>query len=198
MPELDPWWTQAFDRIAQRGEPERIEYEVASLGRRFEVFAHPRGPDRLSVLYEDITDRKRAEHLLRDSEERQAFPLRLSDALRPLDDPEAIKLAAVDVLGRHLGANRVAYAENVEDDACFVVSRNYVDGVSEVVGRFRYGDYGPDIVEELRAGRTRVQSDIARDERLSDAEKQALRAADVGASLNVPLVKQGRLAGFWG
>ena len=61
FPGLEPWWTEAFERVAARGEPEHIEYEVASLGRWFEVLAYPRGGDRLTVLYEDITERKRVE-----------------------------------------------------------------------------------------------------------------------------------------
>lgn len=72
MPELEPEWTATFDRIATRGEPERIEYEVASLGRWFEVFVYPRGGDRLTVLYEDVTNRNRAEEALRASEARLA------------------------------------------------------------------------------------------------------------------------------
>ncbi len=70
LPGLEPWWHDTFDAIAKRGAPERIEHEVASLGRWFEVFVYPCGGDRLTVLYEDITPRKRAEDRLRASEER--------------------------------------------------------------------------------------------------------------------------------
>lgn len=70
FPELEPRWHDAFARIVKRGVPERIEYEFASFGRWYEVFAYPRGGDRLVVLYEDITDRKRAEAALRASESR--------------------------------------------------------------------------------------------------------------------------------
>ncbi|HZU13071.1 MAG TPA: PAS domain S-box protein [Chloroflexota bacterium] len=70
LPDLEPWWHEAFDRIAKRGEQERIEYVVASLGRWYEVFAYPRGGDRLTVLYEDITERRRAEEALHESETR--------------------------------------------------------------------------------------------------------------------------------
>jgi PAS domain S-box-containing protein len=68
FPDLEPDWTQAFDRIARTATQERIEQPVGH--RWFEVFAYPRGGDRLVVLYEDVTERKRAEKALIESEER--------------------------------------------------------------------------------------------------------------------------------
>ena len=45
------------------------------------------------------------------AEQRNAFLLKLGDALRPIDDPgEAIAVAS-EALGRHLGVAQVAYAE---------------------------------------------------------------------------------------
>src|SRR3712207_9350268 len=54
-------------------------------------------------------ERARAEAALRESEKRQAFLLRLSDTLRPLDDPVAIQETACCVLGEHLDVDRVQY-----------------------------------------------------------------------------------------
>lgn len=68
FPDLDPWWHQSFDRIARAGLPERLEYEMTSVGRWYEVWVYPRGGDRLTVLYEDVTDRKHAADALRKSE----------------------------------------------------------------------------------------------------------------------------------
>lgn len=42
---------------------------------------------------------------------RMAFMLRLSDALRRLNDPVEIEAKAIEMLGRHLGADRANYAE---------------------------------------------------------------------------------------
>lgn len=152
---------------------------------------------RMKGTVRDITDGKRIEAALKESEERQAFLLTLSDALRPLADPEEIKLTAARMLGRRLGACRVGYAENVDDEHCDI-SRNYVDGAREIVGRARYADYGPGIAADMQAGRNRVWPDIRNDPRFSEAQKRALAEADVGALLNVPLVKDGRLVAFLG
>jgi PAS domain S-box-containing protein len=64
----------------------------------------------------DITESKRIEDSLHASDERKAFLLRLSDALRPLGDPVQVQAAAACVLGEHLRASRVAYYELAEPD----------------------------------------------------------------------------------
>ncbi|TKV40909.1 hypothetical protein A0U87_23165 [Sphingobium sp. MP9-4] len=68
FPDLDADWTQAFDRVARSGRADRVEHTVGD--RWFEVFAYARGGDRVTVLYEDVTERKRAEVAVRESEER--------------------------------------------------------------------------------------------------------------------------------
>ena len=70
FPGLEPWWHESFDRIARAGRPERIEHEVASLGRWYGVWVYPRDVDRLTVLYEDVTDRRHAADMLQRSESR--------------------------------------------------------------------------------------------------------------------------------
>ena len=45
----------------------------------------------MNVVFYDITERKHAEADLRESEERQAYLLKLSDALRPLADPMEVQ-----------------------------------------------------------------------------------------------------------
>ena len=72
----------------------------------------------------DITARKHAEGVLREREERQAFLLQLSDALRPLTDSGEIQGTAARVLGQHLGTDR-AYYVNIDAAHEFVVARDW-------------------------------------------------------------------------
>ena len=137
--------------------------------------------------------RNEIEASLRTSEERQRFLLGLSDTLRPIGDPVEIQLVAARLLGQHLGANRVAYAEDGGDGETVVLARNYTSGVPGIEGIYRYADYGEELLRELRAGRPVIRPDIANDASLSEAEKNAHAVLQLGATLNVPLVKAGRL-----
>ena len=108
VPDAEPSWVETYDTAVRTSESAQFESEAAALCRWYEVYTYPRGGDRLALLVDDITERKRSEAVLRESEERQAFLLKLSDALRSLDDPTEIQDAATRVLGQQLRANRVA------------------------------------------------------------------------------------------
>jgi PAS domain S-box-containing protein len=141
----------------------------------------------------DITERKHAEAVVQASEERQRFLLTLSDAMRPLADAAEIQFVASRTLGEHLNASRVAYAEDCGDGETVELTRNYTSGVPGIEGRYRYADYGSALLAEMQAGSSVMRADIANDPRLTDAEKAAHAALQLGATLNVPLVKKGRL-----
>lgn len=68
--DLDPVWIETYDRVVRSGEPEEFEREEPAFGRWFAVQAYPLAGDRFAILYDDITERKRAEAALRASEER--------------------------------------------------------------------------------------------------------------------------------
>ncbi|CCH54080.1 PAS/PAC sensor signal transduction histidine kinase [Fibrisoma limi BUZ 3] len=141
----------------------------------------------------DVTEFRLAETALRKSAQQQAFLLQLNDQLRPLDNPVAIQHQAVTVLGQYLGANRAGYAETQPDEALVAVTRNYVVDVPDLEGVYQYKDYGPALLSDLQVGKTVIRSDIAHDPTLTEAEKQAHAILELGATINVPLVKQGRL-----
>jgi len=154
------------------------------------------GEARVAFVMQDVTDRVRARSELRRAAARDAFRVRLNDALRPLGDPAEIQEAAARTLGRHLGATRVHYAE-VSDDAEYgLVRADYSPGVPSVVGRHRLDDYGPSVMQEFRAGRTLVIRDVARDPRLTPAEKDATAALLIAAYVMVPIEKGNRPVGL--
>lgn len=133
------------------------------------------------------------EDALRASERRKGYLLRLADSLRQIRDPIEVQRTAARILGEHLSANRVAYAEDCGDGDTVALARNYTDGVPGIEGVYRYLDYGEELVRELRAGRAVVRPDIANDPGLSAAEKAAHAVLQLGATLNVPLLREGRL-----
>lgn len=71
VPELEPYWLQAYSRVALGGEALRFEQNSETLGRQFDVFATavaPRG--RFAIVFKDITARKATEAALIESQTR--------------------------------------------------------------------------------------------------------------------------------
>jgi signal transduction histidine kinase len=130
---------------------------------------------------------------LRESEERQAFLLTLSDALRPLADAVEIQETAARIVCEHLKANRVGYAEDQGDGKTVAITRQFADHVPPIEGAYRNRDYGEMLLNELRAGHTVVRNDLANDPTLSDDKKAADAALQLGAAVKIPVVKAGRL-----
>src|SRR3712207_4927191 len=150
--------------------------------------------DLLARQAADLLEQRAAAAALRKSEERQAFLLKLADALRPLADPVEVQTEAARVLGEHLGAGRASYAEIDADGAHVTVHRDYTDGVPSFAGRYVFASFGSALVAVLRAGRAVTVADAERDTRLSEAARAAYAAGMVRSAIGVPLVKGGRLA----
>ena len=129
---------------------------------------------------------------LRLSEERQAFLLTLSDAIRPMGDPARILAEACRLLGTRLGVSRVAYGE-IDGDECTFIA-DYVDRVASMAGRFRWTNFGGSRADEIRRGGILVSNDTASGPRTA-AEREALHAAAIGAHVSALLTKDGRLVG---
>lgn len=141
----------------------------------------------------DVTERKLAEEILRRNEARQSFLIKLSDGLRPLADPREIQFEASRILGEHLGAGRVGYAECEGDEQTVMIPEHYTDGMPYIEGRHNLNDYGGTLVADLKSGIAIVRGDIANDPELTDREKAAFAALPLGSMADIPLVKSGRL-----
>lgn len=188
-------WTEAFERVAETGTPARIEHEVRSVGRWFEVHAYPRGGDRLTALFEDITDRKQAELALHARESLQRYLLGLTDGLRALGDAGAILQLATRMLRAQLGVGTVMYAETTDDaDGAHAARCEDRDPrmvpVAGVTHRFS-GDNGEQRAAFAR-GEVRAFEDVDQSAE-TEAQKAAYRASATRASIIQPLVREGRV-----
>lgn len=141
----------------------------------------------------DITERKRAERVLRASEERQAFLLGLSDALRPLDAAAEIQGEATRLLREHLAAGWCYYVEWDEAAARGVVLRDATrGGLPSLAGTHDVSDV-PAFFDLLRKENVLTVGDYARFEELSPEIRARYTALGFRSMLVATLVKQGRL-----
>jgi two-component system CheB/CheR fusion protein len=80
-PDNEPYWYERYGKVAMTGESVRFEAETKALGSCFDVCAYRIGdPEdrRVAILFNDITERKRAEEQIR------------SVALFPLENPSPV------------------------------------------------------------------------------------------------------------
>ena len=81
LPGDDPYWVKAYGGVALTATPVHFENYSPALNRHFEVYSYRPAPGQFAVLFMDITERKRMEDTVRQSEElrRQAELLDLSN-----------------------------------------------------------------------------------------------------------------------
>ena len=155
----------------------------------------------------DVTRRVDAEHenanlrelqaALHQSEERQAFLLRLTDTLRSLSDPVEIQTAAMKLLAEHFDVMRAGYLDvDLDGDTAFMAAR-FERNAPSTPDSLRLSDFGPDLAEAFRAGQTRLVRD-AEVEAQTEEQRAAHRAIHVRSWIIAPLVKNGRLIAIVG
>jgi len=129
-------------------------------------------------------------------EERREFLLQLGDRLRVARTADGAKLAAAESLGSYLGAARAGYGEVDEEGEIVRVRRDWISGpeIGSLAGEARILDgFGPDIVAELRAGRTLVVEDCMADSRAGEAYAETWNSIGCRSLVVVPLVRDDRL-----
>ena len=142
------------------------------------------------LVYSDVTERKQRE-------QHQEYLLKLADALRPLSDPVEIQLTACQILGEYTGVNRVLYGD-VIDEQQVVISRNYVNGVSPILGTLNAEVFGQATIAAYKQAENVIFSDMTTDPRFSEEERRNYAAIDVVANASMGLIKDGRWVAAFG
>jgi PAS domain S-box-containing protein len=130
---------------------------------------------------------------------RDTLRLALSDAMHELD-PAAIKKQTARLLGEHLDASRVVYAE-VAADGQVSLETGYANGVAEFPRQFYINSFGAFLFKEFSVGRPVVIADVnAKSVQavFTEFEKARYAAMQVVAVLAVPLRKEGKLVAVLG
>ncbi|MBS7565739.1 PAS domain-containing protein [Mucilaginibacter sp. Bleaf8] len=141
----------------------------------------------------DNTERRRLQDRIRQSEERQAYLLKLSDALRPLQKVDEIKNTAARLLGSTLQVSRVHYGELSADELYCTIKSGYNQEVPVLEGVFRMADFGSKVAGLLKAGNNVVITDVQQTGWFSEPELAAFNGIGAVSNLVVPLIKEGRL-----
>ncbi|MDY6983472.1 MAG: PAS domain-containing protein, partial [Pseudomonadota bacterium] len=177
----EPFFTA--ETAPPRGRPDGAFYEW-----RVERMLMEDGRYGAASFFRDISREVRTHELDR-------FRIALADALRPLKSPAEVQAAASKLLGERLNVSGVLYADVVsKDDSDYYLLRQHyrAPGSPDLSGEYRANDFGRQLFDEIRAGRTLAIDDIANEARLSAAEKTAYATLDVRSYVNVPLTKEGR------
>jgi PAS domain S-box-containing protein len=129
------------------------------------------------------------------NDQRLGFLVELSDRLRQLVDPVEVAVTAAEMLGQHLKVSRSGYGEIDEAQEIVLVKRDWTNGAAaSLAGQARILDaFGPQVIEELRAGRTLVVEDCMIDPRAGEAYAATWSSIGTRSLIVVPLVKEGQL-----
>lgn len=194
VPGIEEEIMDRYDRVLRTGRAERFEAYVSDLARWIDAEVSPaREAGQLAVLFSNVTARKQAEARLRESEERQTFLLKLSDALAPLGDPAEIQGEATRLLGRKLGLGWCYYVEFDEAGTAGIVLKDAPrPGLPSLVGDHDLSDV-PEFISHLRSGQVMDAPEIATYPLFSRRMTEQYSALGMQSALAVPLVKDGRL-----
>ena len=175
-PDLEEHWFERYGHVALTGESMRIEGEVAPLGRWFDINAFRVGaPDqrRVAVLFNDVSARHKAEDGLRESEERQMFLLKLSDALRAEQSAEAVANRALQMLFEQMGLDRCYIGiYRLEEDRAEFPHEVSDDRLPPLPAHVRLSDFPKAL--QVASDRTLVIDNVAEMEGLSDGDRANL------------------------
>jgi PAS domain S-box-containing protein len=153
-------------------------------------------PDGVTIFFTDITARRRAEEALRRSEEGHRLLVSLNDAARSSRDAEEVMWAVVTRAGRHFQVSRCTYGEIDAEQDHVTLIRDYVDGVVSIAGRHRIEEFGPDLIADLKKGRTAIIPDVESDPRTA-THAGAFAGIQARSLMCVPLVKDGRFVSIF-
>ncbi|MDQ6678602.1 MAG: PAS domain S-box protein [Acidobacteriota bacterium] len=149
------------------------------------------GGTEVAAFILDLTERKTIE-------QRDAFLVRLDDAIRSLADPDEITQTASKLLGDQLQVDRCVYCIFESDEETFDINWDYTrSGIPSMAGRYTLAQFGPAAEQLFRANLPYVVSDVESDPRTGDG-LAAFRHVHIRAHASVPLQKAGRLVAALG
>ncbi|MDN3922369.1 PAS domain-containing sensor histidine kinase [Roseateles violae] len=152
-------------------------------------------PERMVGVMQDVTERRRTEAWLRANEERQAFLLEFSDALRAESSATSTADRAVRMLAERLGAD-LCYTASIhpDEDRADIAHQFRSPGTPPVPASLRLSDF-PDAFRQIHE-RSLVFDDVAHAAELSEIDRRHLTGLGLAAVIAVPL-RRGPMNVMW-
>jgi PAS domain S-box-containing protein len=198
VPGLEQEICDRYGRVAVTGEPVRFECCVTGLGgawyTAYAVRVGAEGSREVAVVFDDITQRKRAELAAAAGAARQAFLLELSDALRPLVQPDRVLATASRLLGRYLGVQRVMFAEFSRQGVD--VRTDWLDGLAPLDGHYPAEAGRPTVLDAQPGARLFVIRDTADPRELPSIDRAGYARDGVAALVGASIVSGGQPVGM--
>jgi PAS domain S-box-containing protein len=189
VPGIEDAWFETFGRVVATGESLRFQRASPSLGRTFDLYVFRVGDPaerKVAALFTDVTGREREKR-------RQAYLLRLGDALRTDEDAGRMTASACRLLAEELGTDRAHVAEIDERKGLARVAHAFArPGLASLEGEHRIAGFGWSL-EALRDGDALVVPDVAHAPIVPEGARDVLAAIGVGAHVDVPLLRAGTL-----
>lgn len=140
-------------------------------------------------------ERASSETELFESEERQIFLLKLSDALRSVMNADETQRIVATELGKYFGMEHASYAQIETEQGLEYYSVRSSYSAHEwplMDGRYPLASF-PGVTDEMRSGRTMVVPEVGSDSRLKAEDKASYAALNVATFVMAPLLRNGPL-----
>jgi PAS domain S-box-containing protein len=142
----------------------------------------------------DIDQLKRTSLALQKSEERHSFLLRLTDALRPLANPNDIEEVATHLTMEYFGCDRCYYCEVI--DGMAIIRRDAArQGLPSMVGRYCMQKM-PILKEVISARQALIVNDITQTETVDDSLRALCLQLQIISFIDIPVIKDHQPAGM--
>lgn len=164
----------------------------ASGFREVTVFPSKEG---VTVYSRNITERKKAEDVLKKNAERQAFLLKLSDAIRPLSSSMDIQVAITDIVRDAFKVDRCYYGI-LEGDKATIQRESAREGLPSVVGVYETSKL-PIFIRVVNAGRPFIVNDAKTTNLLDEELRKLCLRLQVISFIDVPVIKNGGAVGIF-
>ncbi|MDZ8092172.1 MAG: PAS domain S-box protein [Nostoc sp. DedQUE05] len=189
----NPAWAKIYGRVAQTGEPVRVEEKEKTLDRVFDLYAFRLGEAErrcVAVLFTDITEGVRVEDERKQHDANLAFLAEVSQDLARLTDIDETMNALGEKIGRHFGLSACAFAELYGSAGIAVIDYNWHrSDVPSLRGTYRMQEFlTPEVMQLCLAGVDIVIRDVF-DDPLTDGEQFA--TLNIGSFLSIPLIRNG-------